>query len=91
MPTMIVYAMIRLWHRLMERSKTMNKITDKILHNKVRRIKRSDRFRDYRIEFVPLPQYPMCDTVYDMPLHTIWINTAADPDANVSKLNCEQW
>lgn len=91
MPAMIVYAMIRMWQWLAERSKMMNKITDRILRNKIRRVKKSDKFRDYQIEFIPIPQYPMCDMVYNIPLCTVWINTAADLGANVSRVEFERW
>lgn len=91
MPTMIVYAMIRMWRRLIERSKMMNKITDRVLRNKMRRLKKSEEFRNYQIEFIPLPQYPMCDMIYNIPLHTVWINTAAELGANVSRVEFERW
>ena len=91
MPAMIVYAMIRMWRRLIERSKMMNKITDRVLRNKMRRLKKSEGFRNYQIEFIPLPQYPMCDMIYNIPLHTVWINTAAELGANVSRVEFERW
>ena len=57
----------------------------------IRKIRLSEQFAGYRVELVPMPQYPMQDMVYDMPLHTIWINTAADPTANICRLETEKW
>lgn len=69
----------------------MCNIMDKILRRKARRIKLSDRFRDYRVEFVPLPHDPMCDMIFDVPMWTVYINTAAAPDANIARLGMGRW
>lgn len=62
----------------------MDKEAQQRLEQKARRLRLSEIFRDYRVELVPVPDYPHCDTIYDVPMRTIWINTAADPGANVS-------
>lgn len=57
----------------------------------LRKLRLSDLFNGFSVEMVPMPMDPMCDMIYDMPIRTIWINAAADPDANISKLNQEKW
>lgn len=51
----------------------------------LKKIRLSDLFNGFHVELVPMPMDPMCDMIYDFPNHTIWINTAADPDANITR------
>lgn len=57
----------------------------------LRKLRLSEIFKGFSVEMMPMPMDPMCDLIYDLPLRTIWINTAADPDANVSRINPEKW
>lgn len=69
----------------------MCNIMEKILRRKARRIKRSERFKDFQIEFIPIPHDPMCDMIFDIPMWTVYINTAADPSANIARLGMGGW
>ena len=51
---------------------------------KMRKLRIPERFKGYRVMLAPLPDHPAYDVIYDMPMKTIWVNTAAAPDANVS-------
>lgn len=59
-------------------------------YDRLRKLKIPERFRDYRVMLAPMPEYPIYDVIYDMPMRTIWINTAAAPDANVSIIKPER-
>ena len=68
----------------------MDKDERRRLEKKVRRVRFSERFKGYRVELVPMPHHPMYDMIYDMQLRTVWINTAAEPGANVCRLKMEK-
>lgn len=85
MPAIAVCAIICALRKMKGRMNMCN-IMDKMLRRKARRIKRSERFKDFQIEFIPIPHDPMCDMIFDIPMWTIYINTAADPSANIARL-----
>lgn len=85
MPAIAVCAIIRALRKMKGRMNMCN-IMDKMIRRKARRIKRSERFKDFQIEFIPIPHDPMCDMIFDIPMWTIYINTAADPSANIARL-----
>lgn len=53
-------------------------------YEKMCKLRIPERFKEYRVMLADLPDYPIYDVIYDMPMRTIWINTAAQPGANVS-------
>ena len=59
-------------------------------YERMQRLKIPDRFKDYRVILVELPRHPEYDLVYDMPNRTIWINTAAQPGANVIRVETDK-
>ena len=57
---------------------------------RMRTLRIPERMKDYKVMLAELPGYPQYDVIYDMPKRTIWINTAAEPDANMSWLETEK-
>lgn len=53
---------------------------------RIRRLRIPERFRDYAIALIELPQHPDYDLIYDMPARTIWVNASARPGANIIRL-----
>lgn len=60
-------------------------------YERLKTLKVPERFKDYRIMLADLPKHPDYDVIYDMPLKTIWINTAAAPGANMARLETGRW
>lgn len=58
---------------------------------RIKRLRVPERFRDYRVALVEMPEHPMYDVIYDMPMRTIWVNAAAEPGANVSRIETGKW
>lgn len=59
-------------------------------YERLRKLKIPERFRDYRVMLADMPEHPEYDLVYDMPNKIIWINTAAQPGANVIRVETDK-
>jgi hypothetical protein len=59
-------------------------------YERMKKLKIPERFKDYRVMLADMPNHPEYDLVYDMPLKTIWINTAAQPGANVIRMETDK-
>lgn len=49
-----------------------------------------EQFKDYRVMLADMPKHPEYDLVYDMPNKTIWVNAAAEPGANVIRVETDK-
>ena len=59
-------------------------------NERLKRLKIPERFKNYRVMLAELPRHPEYDLIYDMPNRTIWINTSAQPGANIILLETEK-
>lgn len=59
-------------------------------YERLQKLRIPERFKDYRVVLTDMLDHPEYDLVYDMPHKTIWVNTAAQPGANVIRVETEK-